>query len=527
MAVTQSSNILRASLVSAAGTGLARLAGAARDVAIAHVFGAGRESDAFWIAWTVPSIFRRFIADEGLTGALIPAVAQAEKEQGNREARRLANATLTILLVAGGFICLGGVLAAPWLVQAFAHGFSQDPGKLELTIRLTRWLFPFVIFVSLVSYCEGLLNHRGHFFIPKVAPGLVSGCIAVAALLVANRLEQPIFALTIGVLIGGLVHLLACVPPLVALWGLPVPAMGGFGTPRFRAFLGEMGKVVVIGLLAQINVVLLRLLASLLEEGSVTQYWYANRIVDLAQGAIAVGVGSALLPAIARDAAEHCWDDFRRHFAEAVHLVAIFLLPAAGLLLGLAEPIVALLFRHGEFDAVSTGRSAATLQMLVPFMLALAGINIAKKAYFALDDRTTLVVIGAFGLGLTAGLGYLLSTRLGVEGLGLTLSLSTSVQLVIYLVLLRRKMGAALGLPALLLPLVKLAVAAIPAALAAAAICSRGDWALGPASATNWALFAGAGAAAGSIYLVLGWLLKVEELRRLIRRILRRRHPRV
>ena len=258
-------------MVSAAGTGLSRVAGAFRDVVLSHVFGAGRASDAFWLAWTVPSIFRRFVADEGLTGALIPAVGQAEEAEGEGGARRLANTALAALLVACLVVCVGGILAAPWLVKAFAWGFSRDPGKLELTVTLTRWLFPFVAFVSLVSYCEALLNYRGRFFIPKLAPGIVSGSIAVAALLLATRFEEPVYALVAGALVGGLAHLLVCVPPLVKSWGWPAPSLAGVRDPRFRRLAGEMGKVVAIGLVAQVNVVLLRLLASLLAEGSVTQ----------------------------------------------------------------------------------------------------------------------------------------------------------------------------------------------------------------------------------------------------------------
>jgi putative peptidoglycan lipid II flippase len=489
------------------------VAGAVRDVVLSHVFGAGRASDAFWLAWTVPSIFRRFVADEGLTGALVPAVGQAEQAEGERGARRLANTALAALLLACAVVCVGGILAAPWLVKAFAWGFTRDPGKFELTVTLTRWLFPFVAFVSLVSYCEALLNYRGRFFIPKLAPGIVSGSIAAAALLLTTRFEEPIYALVVGALVGGLAHLLVCIPPLVSSWGLPLPSFAGWRDPRFRRLAGEMGKVVMIGLVAQVNVVLLRLLASLLAEGSVTQYWYAARVVDLAQGAVAVGVGSALLPVISRDAAERHWDAFRSHFAEAVRLAGLVMLPAAALLLALAPPIVALLFRHGAFDVGAAGHTSATLRALVPFMLALAGINIVKKAFFALDDRNSLLAVGVLGLAATAGLGYPLSRSLGVQGLGLSLSLSSSLQLALYLMILRRKMGTQLGLQNLVAPLLRMLAAAVPAALVALTICRAGEWEKGPASPLNWALLVAAGVAAGVVYLGGAWALGVRELR--------------
>jgi putative peptidoglycan lipid II flippase len=506
------SQIFRGSVVSAAGTGLSRVAGAFRDVVLSHVFGAGRASDAFWLAWTVPSIFRRFVADEGLTGALIPAVGQAEEAEGDARARRLANTALAALLLACAVVCVGGILAAPWLVDVFAWGFTRDPEKYALTVSLTRWLFPFVAFVSLVSYCEALLNYRGRFFIPKVAPGIVSGSIAASALLLAGRFQQPVYALVVGALFGGLAHLLVCIPPLVTSWGLPVPSLAGIRDPRFRRLVREMGKVVLIGLVAQINVVVLRLLASLLVEGSVTQYWYAARVVDLSQGAIAVGVGTALLPVISRDAALRQWDDFREHFGEAVRLVGLVMLPAAALLLALAPAVVALLFRHGAFDVADTARTSATLRMLVPFMLALAGINIVKKVFFALDDRTVLIVVGLVGLVFTAGLGYPLSKHLGVQGLGLALSVSASAQLVLYLLLLRRRMTTSLGMRALLPPLMKMVLASVPAALAAAAIASHGDWSRGPASLVNWGLLAAAGVSAAVLYLATAWALGVRGL---------------
>ena len=525
MSSERHSPILRASVVSAAGTGLSRVMGALRDVVLSHVFGAGRVSDAFWLAWTVPSVFRRFVADEGLTGALIPAMGQAEQADGPAGARRLAGAALAALLLACTVVCVGGILAAPWLVRIFAWGFTSDPAKFELTVTLTRWLFPFVAFVSLVSYCEALLNYKGHFLVPKLAPGIVSGSIAASALFLANRFEEPVYSLVVGALVGGLVHLLICVPPLVMYWGPPIPSVSGWRTPRFRRLLGEMGKIAFIGLVAQANVVLLRLIASFLEEGSVTQYWYAARVVDLAQGAVAVGVGSALLPTISRDAAARSWDDFRAHFAEAVHLVGLVMLPAAGLLLGLAPQIVALLFRHGAFDAEAAARTSATLQMLVPFMLALAGINVVKKVFFAVDDRTSLLVVGAIGLVFTAGLGYPLSMRLGVQGLGLSLSVSASLQLLAYLAILRRTMGTRLGLPGLVTPLLKMALAAVPASLLAVLICGAGEWDRGPASLVNWVVLAAAGLAAGGAYLASAWVLDVKVLRTLLSRARRSTPP--
>jgi peptidoglycan biosynthesis protein MviN/MurJ (putative lipid II flippase) len=142
-------------------------------------------------------------------------------------------------------------------------------------------------------------------------------------------------------------------------------------------------------------------------------------------------------------------------------------------------------------------------------MLALAGINIVKKAFFALDDRNSLLAVGVLGLAFTVALGYPLSRRLGVQGLGLSLSLSAALQLALYLVILKRRMGTRLGLGLLALPLLKMLAASVPAAMAAWAVSAAGEWERGPASLLNWSLLVAAGVAAGGAYIASGWMLGI------------------
>lgn len=519
-------DLVRGFVVSAIGTGFSRVFGALRDISISHVFGAGMASDAFWIAYTIPNIFRRFVADEGLTGALIPAVARAEKEAGDDEGRRLAGGALTWVLVSSSAICALGMLGAPWLVKAFAYGFTDDPEQFALATVLTRWTLPQLLFVALVSYCEGLLNHRGHFFWPKIAPGVICGCIAASAFLLAGHFRQPIMALVVGVLVGGVAHLLVCLPPMIRHWGLLLPRAMSLRDARLRSFLWEMGKVVVIGLFAQVNLIVLRQLASLLAVGAVSQYWNANRIVDLAQGIIAVGVSSALMPVIARDVAEADWSSFTRDFGRAMRLAALVLVPAGALLVAIAEPVTAVLFRHGEYTVGDTQVTAMMVRLMVPFMLAVAGINIVKKVYFALDARNTLLWVGAVGVALTGAVGYGLIREMEVAGLAAALSVATVAQLAIYLVILRVRLGGRMGLGALVAPMLKLCAASGPAAAAAWAICLAGRWERGPAHLMNLLILAAALAAAVAVFVALAWALKIPELGALLARLRRGRRDR-
>ncbi len=511
------SSLLRAFLASSVGTGLSRVLGLARELALANVLGAGMVMDAFVMAFTFPGMLRRFVADEGLTGALVPAVARAELEVGEEEARRLSGRVLTALVLAGVLLSAAGMLAAPWLVDLVADGFEGE--KRDLTIQLTRVLFPFVLFVSLVSWCEGLLNHRDHFFIPKVAPGVVSAAVVAAAIWPPGREPLSIvWAVSWAVLAGGAAHLLICLPPLWRRWGLIRPRLDAMKDPRFVRVLTEMGKVAIIGVMAQVNTLVLRYIASHLEEGAVTWYWNATRLVDLAQGIIAVGVGSALLPTISRAVAAKDGEGFRDAFSSAARLAGALLIPAAAFILVLPGPTVAFLYRHGAYTMADVNQTASALQMLVPFMLALAGIQIVKKPFFALERRGALIGVGLVGVGLTAGLGLWLAPQMGVDGLSLALSLSVTAQLLVYLFLLRKMVPGGVGLTTLSISLAKMLVASIPAAAVGWFIAGLGAWSDGP-TIHNGLVLGAAGLAGGAIYAAAALAMGIESVRTIAQRL--------
>lgn len=501
---------LRAFLASVLGTGLSRVLGAVRDVVVAGWLGAGASSDAFFIAFTVPNVFRRFVADEGLTGALIPALSRADADPDPHASKRLVNTVLSALLIANLVLCTLGVIFAEPLVLAFAWSYAEDPEQLALTVKLTRWTFPFLGMVSLVSFFEGLLNHRGHFFTPKVAPGLVSAGMAASLVIGADWVDEPALALAVGVLVGGTAHVLVNVPMVFRLWGVPGLALA-FRDPRFRRVATELGKVIVIGVFAQLNIFVLRGLASTLEYGAVTCYWNANRVVDLAQGVIAVAIGSALLPNISQAVADAAWERFRSDLVGAFRLASFLLLPAAMVIGVFGTPIVSVLFRHGAYSWADAQDTSLTLRLMIPFLLAVAGMNIIKKVYFALDDRITLLKVGALGVALTAGLGCALVGPLGVAGLGLALSGATVIQLGVYVIVLQRRLGENLGLGALASPLLRMCLACTPAAGVLAAAALFGDWALGPSYPLNLALVACGLAAAAVAYMATATALNVRE----------------
>ena|GEM_PF-1246007 len=525
--------ILRGAVSSFMGTGLSRVLGMAREVAISNVYGASKLTDIFFMAFTIPSIFRRFVADEGLTGILIPSVTSVEKEEGEAVARQIAGGILLGVTVASLLVIGFAVLFAPDIVSVMASKYTGD--DRALAIELTRWLMPFLLCVAWVSFAEGLLNQRGHFFVPKLAPGLVSAGIVIAALWAKQMETPPVFALVVGTLVGGLVHVLICLPPLFSLWGRVWPSFAGVRHPKFKHFLREMGKVVAIGVFAQLNIFVLRTVALFLEDGAVSWYWYANRVVDLAQGVVAIAVGSALLPAITKNVVDRNWDGFRDSFGFAVRLTSFGLLLAAAMLIAVAEPICSVLFLHGATTPDDVWRIAELLRAFVPYLLVVGGINLIKRAYYALDDRRTLLWIGGVGVGLTAVLGIGLSlgdmpesmrwlpglpsgAGLGAIGLVWALNISCAVQFGLYVLRLRGQVVGGAGIRALFGPLGKMCLAALPAGGVAWLICTACDWTAGPA--LTKIVFLGLSIGVGSLtYAGVAWVLKLRELRVAVDRI--------
>lgn len=517
MSNARSARFLRAFASSALGTALSRVAGAVRDMALSRLLGASSDADALWIAFTVPNVMRRFVADEGLTGALVPAVARAETDEGTPQAKQLANRVFGVILVANLVLCILGILGAEYLVMAFAWSFTEDPAKFELTVQMTRWLFPFVTMVSMVSFFEGLLNHRGHFFVPKIAPGLVSAGIIAAAWGLTSSFQQPVLALVAGVLGGGIVHVLVHIPVMLKYWG-PLWPESGWSNPRVKAVVNELGKVVAIGVFAQINILVLRQLAAFIGDGAITRFWYANRLIDLSQGIIAVAIGSALLPNISASIAEQDWDRFRNDLVRALRLAAFLLMPAAAVLLLFAEPITAVMFGGSRYTPADVVATADAVRWLVPFMLTVAAINLLKKVFFAMDDRTSLLWAGAMGVSLTGSLGWWLVQSAGVTGLAMALSGATAAQLTLYVVLLRRKLGSRLGFGLLVSPVARISIACVPVGLVLWSAYGFGDWTQGGVM-SNWGVVLGGLVLAGVAYLVAAWLLRIEELTQVTSRL--------
>lgn len=433
------SQMLKSSGAMGLATLTSRVLGMAREMVYAHFMGDGWVASAFQLAFTIPNLFRRLLGEGALTAAFIPVFKEKEKTAGEAEMWRTANAVISGLVVAA---CAVIGLALVGLSLALAVGTFQTETRLML--ELLRIMFPYMLLVCLAAIFMGMLNARGHFFIPALGATMLNFVMIAAVLFLAPRmgatLDRQIFGLAIGVLLAGLAQ---------ASFQLPVLRKEGFRYHWVTPFGNETVKRVVrqmipgtIGIAAfQINVLLTQGVSFWVDPHIVASFNYAVRLMELPQGVFGISLATYLLPTLAGLAAEKKYPEFRTTLAHAMnHLLFINAL-ASVLLFVLAEPIIRLLFERGAFSPASTHRAGLALLCLSPGLVAFSFVNILARAFFALSDTSTPMKISIFCLVVNLMLALVLVVPLQQAGLGIANTLSALINVSLLIFALRKKLS--------------------------------------------------------------------------------------
>lgn len=433
----------RAGLVGAA-TMLSRVLGLVREQAMATLFGAGFMTDAFNVAFRVPNLLRDLFAEGAMSSAFVPTFTRVREEQGAAEAWAFGRQLMSTLLVVLAGVCALAWVFAPWLVRWFAPGFAAVPGKLELTVLLTRVMLPFLPLMALAAAAMGMLNSRGRFFVPALAPALLNlGMVAVGVALIplCRAWGQPlILAMAVGVLVGGALQFAVQLPAL---------AREGF---RFRLELPRAHPGVrrvallmlpaTVGLAAtQLNIFVSTIIASLLREGSVSWLSYAFRLMQLPIGVFGVALATVSLPALSRAAVAGDTPALKSTLSATLRLVFLLTVPAALWLASLALPVVALLYEHGRFGPADSVHTAHALMMYCLGLPAFAAVGVLTRAFYALGDTRTPVQASFVSVGVNLGLNLALMHPLGHLGLALATSITSIVNMLQLAFYLRRRIG--------------------------------------------------------------------------------------
>jgi len=439
------SRVGRNALVTATAASIVSGTGILREMVFASFLGAGLATDAYNAAFRAAQFFRELLAEGSLANLYVPVFADTFEKDGRDAAFRLANAFLGVLLVVLGVVTLGTFALADGWVWVIASGFAENPDKFALSARLTRILSPFLATVSLASLCMGMLNVRGRFFLPAVAPASLNLAIIAACVLArpfeAWTGEPAIVAVAIGSLVGGVGQVAVQVPALRREGFRFRPTFRGH--PALKRLLTFLVPAFVGIMTVQFNLAVESQVASRFGDGPVSYLQYAFRLVQLPNSIVAASVGTAALAGLATLVAGGHRDALPGALSEALTLDSLLVAPAAMGLWMLADPLVALLYERGAFTAADTAATAAMLRM---YALATWGICVHRvllPSYFAIGRPFFPMAVAMVMMALKVPVALLLvyTAGLGVTGLPLSHGVLVTAEVAVLLLGLRPRIG--------------------------------------------------------------------------------------
>ncbi|MRR33499.1 murein biosynthesis integral membrane protein MurJ [bacterium] len=518
--MSEKKHIARAAGVMGAATVLSRIMGMVRDMAVSRLFGAGFATDAFFAAFQIPNMLRRFFAEGALTSAFLPTFSEWYTQRGEDEARELANICFSLLTVVMGIVTLLGIVFSPFIVSLMFPGFSAEPNKLELTIFLNRLMFPYIFFISLVALCMGILNTVRHFFTPAISTVFLNLSMIGCALFLRVWFDVPITALAVGVLLGGFLQLLLQLPVLYRK-GFPIRLRFNLRHPAVTRIALLMGPAVFGVGVYYLNITIGAILASFLPQGSVSYLYYAQRLFEFPQGIFTVSIAQAILPSMSRQAAAGDLAGLKESLNFGLRLALFITIPAMAGLLVCATPVFTLLFMGGQFDYQKAVNSATALFYYSWGLSFVAIVRVLVPAFYALKDTRTPVIIAFIAFVLNVAFSLALMGPLLHGGLALATTLSAVCNMALLLYFLRRKIGP-FGFRKISLAGTKILLASLPMAFAVFWGMGLIDWSRPGEKILKGSLLAGSISVGIAIFLVCAYLLRCEEVGKTIELVRRR-----
>jgi putative peptidoglycan lipid II flippase len=424
-----------------------RLFGLVREQVFATFFGAGLVMDAFTAAFRIPNLLRDLFAEGALSSAFIPTFTEHFENRGKEAAWRLANLILNGLLVVVGTVTLLGIFASPWIVRLIAPGFEEIPGKSELTVLMTRIMFPFLMLVSLAALAMGILNSRNRFGIPASAStffniGAIAGGLLFAYLIDPRFGPRAIVGMAVGTLVGGLLQFFVQVPSMVRVGYSYKPTLS-YSDPGVRQVLHLMGPAVLATAAVQINVFVNTVFASYLGNGPVSWLNYSFRLMQFPIGVFGVALATVTFPSISRSSVRSDLGEFRETLAGSIGLVFLFCIPSAFGLAFLSRPIIALIYQHGRFDRGDTTETAAALACYSLGLIGYSALKVVVPAFFALNKPKLPMMVSLASIVTNLVFNFLFVRVLlwGHYGLALTTSIVATLNLFFLMIFLRKELG--------------------------------------------------------------------------------------
>ena len=376
-----------------------RVAGLVRDQLFAAAFGASAMTDAFYVAFRIPNLFRRLFGEGAFSQAFVPVLAQTKEKHGLEVTRKLIDSVATVLVWVLLITSVLGVIGAPLLVWAMAGGLQKEPQAYVAAIFMTRWMFPYILFISLVAFASGILNTWRQFGVPAATPVLLNLAMIAATIWgtpwFASMGIEPIYAQVVGVMLGGVLQLAVQVPALLRLGLFPNVGLKwailkeAWNDPASR----NVAKLMVPALLgvgvAQISLFINTQIASRLATGSVTWLSNADRLMEFPTAMLGVALGIVLMPQLASARAAAKPEQYSALLDWGLRLVVLLAVPCSIALLTFSLPLVAVIFQYGAYTANDVQQTTWALMGWGVGLVGVVAIKILAPGFYANHDMKT------------------------------------------------------------------------------------------------------------------------------------------
>ena len=418
-------NLLSAAAKVSSLTMLSRITGLLRETLIARSFGASEWTDAFNVAFRLPNLLRRLFAEGAFSQAFVPILGEISSQGDVKQSQILVNAVATLLFWALLLTVLLGVIGAPLLILAIATGFEGGPAY-DASVVMTRIMFPYIGLISMVSLSAGILSTFGRFAIPALTPVLLNLALISSAIFLAPHLDQPIYALSIGVLLGGVLQLAIQIPALAHLGLLPRVGLlpgaikAAVQNPNARRVMKLMGPAVFAVSVAQISLIINTNIASRLQTGSVSWLSYADRLMEFPTALLGVALGTVLLPSLSKANAKNDLVHAGELLIWGLQLTFLLAAPCAIALFIFGEPLAAVLYHYGKFTALDVLMTQRALAAYGVGLIGLILVKILAPGFYSRQDIRSPVKIGLLVLVATQLANLVFVPWLGHAGLALS-----------------------------------------------------------------------------------------------------------
>jgi putative peptidoglycan lipid II flippase len=431
--------ILRSAVGISLVTIVSRVFGLLREWLRGYLLGTSGSSDAFSIAFMMPNLLRRLVGEGAMTAAFVPVFSDYVEGGSREKLDEFVHSFFTLVSVFLFIMVVIAVAAAP-VLRYFLPAFARIPGKIELTVSLTRLMFPYILFISLAALTQAILNTYKVFVPSATTPILLNISIITIGLLLGRRVTDPAYALGIGVIVGGIIQFVFQLPFMLKK-NISYRICFRFRNPGVRkVFLLMIPGTIGAGVY-QINAFVSQLIAARLEEGSVAALRFSNVLVEVVLGGFIISISTVILPALSEKSSKGDREGMLSNLRFALRLVALITLPATFGLIVLREPIVRMLYEYGNFTDKSTAMVAYALLFHAFGLAGTGATRVVVQMFFAMKDTRTPVYVAGVCMAVNLVLCYYLSISLALGGIALAGSISAFLNFLLLFLILKGRIG--------------------------------------------------------------------------------------